>query len=318
MVELRIESGQKLQAPVTEGGLTWTTYRQGAPSSLTFTVIPDAGLTVQEGDRVRLRVDNQNVFYGYVFSKRRGPNRKIAVTAYDQLRYLKNKDSMIYTGLRADEVVALIAQNYGLSCGELEPTGYAIPCGDEENQTLFDIIGNALRETQANTGKEFVLYDDFGKLRLRNRETWVAGIEINSETARDFDYRSGIDGGSYNTVKLFCSDSAQKQSSPIVRQDAELVKKWGVLQYTERVNTLQNAENRAQTLLKQYGRKAKKLTVSGAFGDVRARAGGKIAVNLNFWDDRAQGEMGIEKAVHVFSGSRYEMELTLTGGGFDA
>ena len=42
------------------------------------------------------RFNGANVFYGYVFKKSRSDNRLIKVTAYDQLRYFKNKDTISY------------------------------------------------------------------------------------------------------------------------------------------------------------------------------------------------------------------------------
>ena len=79
-----------------EGDIVWETTRSGAASSLTFTVVKDDTLNFHEGNPVSFRFNGSNVFYGYVFKKSRSDNRLIKVTAYDQLRYFKNKDTISY------------------------------------------------------------------------------------------------------------------------------------------------------------------------------------------------------------------------------
>ena len=90
-VELLIQHGNSLFQPIVEDGIQWTTERAGSPSILKFTVIKDGVINFAEGDPVRLKVDGNEVFYGFVFTKKRSKGEGIEVTAYDQLRYFKNK-----------------------------------------------------------------------------------------------------------------------------------------------------------------------------------------------------------------------------------
>ena len=89
-VELLISHNGKLYAPAVEEGIQWTTERAGSPSTLKFTVVKDETIAFEEGDPVRMKLDGKNVFYGFVFVKKRNKEHLIEVTAYDQLRYLKN------------------------------------------------------------------------------------------------------------------------------------------------------------------------------------------------------------------------------------
>ena len=64
------------------------------PGNLTFSKsFNDDTFNFSEGSAVRMRVDKDNVFFGFVFKQQRSKDNIITVTAYDQLRYLKNKDS---------------------------------------------------------------------------------------------------------------------------------------------------------------------------------------------------------------------------------
>ena len=74
-------------------------------------------------------MDGVPVFYGFVFEKSRKGSQEemIRITVYDQLYYLKNKDTYVYTGKTAAEVVKMLAEDFGLRVGVLADTKYRIP-----------------------------------------------------------------------------------------------------------------------------------------------------------------------------------------------
>ncbi len=77
-----------------------------------------------------------------------------------------------------------------LNVGTIEDTGYIIASRVEDNKTLFDIIQNALDLTLQNRKKLYVLYDDFGKLTLKNVESMKLNLMIDDETAENYSYTS--------------------------------------------------------------------------------------------------------------------------------
>lgn len=190
--QLLIQNGNTVYEPVVQDEITWTTERKGAAGKLEFKVVKDDIINFEEGNPVAFKVDNTNLFYGFVFRKKRDKKQIITTTAYDQLRYLKNKDTRVYVNKRADEVVRSIASDFQLNIGMLENTGYVIAKKAESNQSLFDIILNALDETIRNRKEMYVLYDDFGKLCLKNLERMKVGLVIDEETGENFDYESSI------------------------------------------------------------------------------------------------------------------------------
>ena len=154
-------NGENIQIPILEEGIEWSTERRSTPGKLTFSVIKDEILNFSEGAAVRLKVDGKPVFYGFVFTKKREKDRVINVTAYDQLRYLNNKDTYVYENKTASQLVKMIADDFSLHTGTIENTGFVIESRVEDNTSLFDIIENALDVTLQNTKEMFVLYDDF-------------------------------------------------------------------------------------------------------------------------------------------------------------
>ena len=174
MVELYVQNGGQIYQPAVMDGMKWSTERKGTPGKLTFSVVADEALNIQEGNAVKLIVDGVNCFFGFIFKKQRNDNRKIDVTAYDQLRYFKNKDTYSYIGKTAGQLLKMICGDFGLRFGEIEETGYVIAKKLENNKTLFDIMQNALDDTMMNTNKLYLLYDKFGEITLTN----IANMKI--------------------------------------------------------------------------------------------------------------------------------------------
>lgn len=308
---------EKIYQPALCEGVQIEWERYGAPGKLTFKVINDEVLEFSEGDPVRMSVDNKNMFSGYVFTKTRNKDQIITVTAYDQLRYLKNKEIKNYSNLRADEVVKTIADDFQLKTGTLENTGYTIPKRRDNNQTLFDIILTALDLTQKATGEVYVLYDDFGQLMLKNAKNMRVDILIDAETAEDFTYTSSIDKDTYNKIKLYFDNEETQKREPYIELDSQSIARWGVLQYCESIDDKQvaNAVTLVQQLLKTYNQATRSLTIKNAIGDTRVRGGSAIGVSLDLGDIVLnQHYMLVEKVTHTFENNEHSMDLQIRGG----
>ncbi|MCI1958828.1 MAG: hydrolase [Clostridia bacterium] len=315
-ISLIIENPQKnkVYAPVVEEGIKWTTGREGTPGQLEFSVIKDNIIDFQEGNRVEFRVDGTPVFLGFVFKKSRSKDGLISVTAYDQLRYFKNKDTYQYENKTASQLLKRIAKDFSLFTGDVDDTGYIIASRVEDNTTLFDMMKNALELTMQNTRKMYVLYDDFGKLALKNIGNMKVPVKIEEQTAQDFSYETSIDGETYNKVKLLYQDSNTHEMKIFPKQSDESIKRWGVLQYFDKINDISNGQNTADMILELYNNKTRSISVSGVFGDLRVRAGSQVPVFLNFGDILTNNWLIVEKCTHTFKQSEHTMDLELTGG----
>lgn len=317
-VELIIQNGSKIQQCVVEEGVVWETQRRKAPGKLTFTVIKDEALGFQEGNPVVFKYNGNNIFYGFVFKKERTSNDKITVTAYDQLRYLKNKDTYVFTNKSAVQILKTIAADFKLNFGSADDTRYYIPTLTADNKELFEIIQMALDETTANTGEVFVLYDEFGKLILNNIKDMRLNILIDEETGESFNYTTSIDNETYNKIKLVYEDKKNGKREIYIAQDTNNINKWGVLQYFETIQESANGKLKADTLLKQYNKKTRKLDIKNAFGDIRVRGGSSLPVALYLGDITVANYMVVESVKHTFNESSHLMDLQLIGGEFIA
>ena len=204
MFELLIQNGDRIFKPLVQDGVEWTTERKGAPSTLKFSVVKDGIIDFTEGNSVRLKVDGENVFYGFVFAKSRDKEQIISVTAYDQLRYLKNKDTYVYTNKTASDVIRMIIADFELNAGTIEDTSFVIATRTEDNKELFDVIYNALDLELVNKGNLFILYDDFGQLCLKGADKMRVDVLINGDTGENFEYKSSIDRSEERRVGKEC------------------------------------------------------------------------------------------------------------------
>jgi hypothetical protein len=315
MVELLIQNGDTIYAPIVPEGITLDLER-GQAGKLAFSVIKDGAINFTEGNTVSLRVGGRPMFLGFVFSKQRDRTNEIKVVAYDQMRYLKNKDTYVYTDKKASDIVKMIAEDFRLQLGDVEDTGYVIPKKVEDSQTLLDIILNALDDTLIQTGKLFVLYDDFGRLALKNVETLKLDLGIDEETGENFDYTSSIDNQTYNRIKLSYDNEETGKRDIFIAQDGGNIDRWGVLQFFDALKDPARGKAKADALLELYNRKTRSLQIKGAFGDARVRAGSAVIVRLNLGDTVIGSFMMVEKVRHAFNEGIHQMDLALRGGDF--
>lgn len=315
--------GKDLLYPVTEEGIEWITERRSTPGKLSFKILRNGSSSFSEGAPVRLKINDKNIFYGFVFSQKRNRDQIITINAYDQLRYLNNKDTYVYENKTASQFVKMIASDFSLQTGTIENTKYVIASRVEDNTSLFDMIENALDMTLQNKKQMFVLYDDFGRLSLKNISSMYVQnrgvyLMIDEETGENFDYTSSIDDDTYNKVKLTYDNEKTGKREVYIAKDSKHINEWGVLQYFDTLSKGENGQAKADALLQLYNKKTRNLKIKKVIGDTRVRAGSMIMVNLNLGDVKLKNFMLVEKAKHTFKLDEHYMELTLRGGEFIA
>lgn len=313
-VELFITNrGNTIYYPPVEDDIQIVWERTGTAGKLTFKLIDDGTFEIQEGDVVSLLVDGTKLFRGFVFTAKRTQDADVSVTAYDQLRYFKNKETYTYTKT-ATELIKTIASDFNLQVGSLADTGYVIPSRVEDKKTLFDIVKTALDLTLENTKELFIFYDDFGSLTLKNLSDMKVNILIDADTAQSFDYQSSIDSDTYNQVKLVYDNKDTGVRDAYVVKDSSHINDWGLLQYLDEIKEGENGQTKAEGLLQLYNQKTKTLTISNVFGDTRVRAGSLVIVQLSLGDISLNNYMLVEKCTHTFKENEHYMTLKLRGG----
>lgn len=295
-------------------GVQWSTERYGTAGKLEFSILNDGIIYPEEGDKVEFYYNGTPIFYGFIFTIRRDKSDVIKLTAYDQLRYLKNKGIHQYLNKRADEVVKMLAEDYRLKVGELDNTQLVIPRRIEVNKTLLDIINTALSITMQNKKKIYVLYDDFGKITLKDIESLKLEILLDENSSEDFSYVSSIDKKTYNKVVVYREDEKVGSRELYVTQSTQNQNRWGVLQLVESFDETENPKIKAEALIALYNKKTRSFSLKNVLGDVRCRAGFSLYVKLNLGDIELDNTMIINRITHIFNFQEHLMNLDLIGG----
>ena len=310
----------KCYIPVVQDGITIEYHRKGQPGKMTFKVVQDELLDIQEGYRVKVQRSDTGIFFGFVFARKLDKDNIVSVTCYDQLRYLKNEQIYNTVNKKASEIIKQLAEDFQLQVGDIADTEYVIPRFRAGTQTLFDLMQTALDITTEATKNLFVLYDDFGKLTLKNINDMRVDILIDSETAENFSFGSDIDKDTYNEIVLYF-DNKDTNAHEIsnIAYDTENIANWGLLRKIKSVNPEKpiNLDELAKAMLKRYNKVRRTLTIRNALGDDRVRGGSSLFVKLYIDKQEINMKMLVEAVKHTYTNNAHFMDLTLKGGMFE-
>ena len=273
-------------------------------------------LSIAETPFAVFSIISHNLFQGNIFTRRRDHHGVVSVTAYDQTRYLKNRDTLSYKDITASDLLRRIAAEHGLKTGRIADTRVILGGCTEDNKTLADIISNALRKTEESGGGLFTLYDDFGELTLVPASEMQLDTLLNESNGTGFTRTISIDRDTYNSIKLF-SDTKKTGRQFFTASDAGNTAQWGKLQYAARIAADDNAQGHAManSLLNLYNKEQRTLEVTGVHGNPLVRAGCSLMVNPELSGNPHGNACIVERAIHRWANGRYSMDLELVEGG---
>ncbi|MGG7176197.1 XkdQ/YqbQ family protein [Clostridium paraputrificum] len=288
---------------------------QDNPGKLTFTINNVEGVNyVSEGSPVSFKVNDNKVFWGYIFKIGKSKSHEVSITAYDQLRYLKNKDTYVTSGLTCEGIFKKICSDYSITSKVVHGSYYILPSRVNDNKTLAEIIQYAFDKTLIDTGDWFMMRDNFGTLEhinvWENRTNLVLGDE---SLLSDYSYESSIDDETYNQVKLVKENKKTKKREIYIVKDSSTINKWGILQYFERVDEEMNAAQigeRANMLLKHYNKPTKSLKLD-CVGDLRVTPGCGVVLLIKDLESEVPYNkyVIVDKVSHSFENSSHTMNL---------
>ncbi|MDU7504997.1 MAG: phage tail tip lysozyme [Clostridia bacterium] len=295
--------------------VTWK--REGEPGKLEFTPVKNGDLSYQNGNMAILFCDDDPVFAGWIFTKTRSDLKTIDCVAYDQIRYLKYKDTIQYDNKSYGEIVKMVASDHNLRVGSIAETGVKMS-RTEEDVELYDIFDKAYQNTLIDGGEAYVLYDNVGKLELKNiRDMVYKGKVFDEKAMQSWDYSNTIDDGTYNRVKITVKDDTGGQTETLVAENPEHIKDWGVLQFHAVSNEPKELiKMKADDVLKKVDRPVRKLTLKGVLGDIAIRGGTVIYVNLPLGDMQACAAFWVESVTHTIRGNSHLMDLEIQNEDF--
>ena len=313
MFELRIHNERCSFEPQVRDEVLYESYHRGRCSKLSFEILSGGQssqmFSIREGDSVSLRIDGKDVFWGVIFQRRTGFDGIESIVAYDQLRYLKNRDTYIYWDKSASDVVRMIALDYQLRLGVIEPTHYVIPYRVEDNVTLDDIIENALDFELERSGRRFTLIDEFGRLSLKSEAQMLSGVILDKDVVGSYRFFSSIEGRN-NRIKISRYDNSSGTRDIAVANDPDSELKIGILQhYIKTSDNDESLHQKAHSILRLRNKDERSIIIKDAIGDTRVRGGSKVALDLGGY----KGDAIVLNCSHRLAENRHLMNLTVGG-----
>lgn len=288
-------------------------HRYQASRSIEATIVIKQGdqtyYSVTEGDTVLFKWKGKELFRGIVFA-RTPDEHTLAFSAYDMLQYLvKNQDVYVFSNQRADQMIRRIANDFQIPTTSIANTSHTIKSLVIKNDTsLYDIILKALKQTKSQTGRNYQLYSEKGKLGLRAwpdpSEIWVLETGVN---ITGYQYSTSINDTATRVVLRRQKENKTYKASA---KDNSGLNKYGVLQYTETVTDEINQaqlQQRADVRLAEKKGVKKELKNIQAIGIPEVQSGLPVYISIP--------EAGIKKIYwvdtdrHEFKGTKHTMTI---------
>lgn len=241
--------------------ITITTYIQDNPGKLEFTIMAVSPLTFSEGATVSVILDGYNMFKGFVFKKSHTEEPdKVKVTCYDQLRYLKNKDSRVFENVTSHQIFEQLCKDFVLNYNIVDKSSHICAPRSEDATSLYDMIKHGLDDTLINTGKWYFIRDNFGTLEHLDVRSCIRTQVLGDKSlVTGFTYETSIDSDVYNQIKLYRDNQSTGKRDVFIVNDTvnggEKIRRWGILQLYEKIDEKYNVaqiEARALEMLKFY------------------------------------------------------------------
>lgn len=279
----------------------------------TFSVLKNDEVTPAEGNAVRIRYEDDTYFVGYIFDTETTHEQLIKVTAYDQLYYLQTEDTYVFPdGTTLSGMATQLCGEFGLRVGELEETGCNLGRKIFDGKKLLDIITDGINLTLTKIKEMYYIKDEGGYVVLRNIRSSISDLLLDPESLLyGYSYKRSISDGVSNQIKLVRDNKETGKRELYVARDSGNIKKWGLLQYYEKLDDEVNpeqAKQKADALLQIKNRVKQTLSLD-ALGETGIRAGNLLCVKIP--------EIGLDSfllctsAKHSFSNTAHTVKADL-------
>ena len=297
--------------------LTISTQMEEQPGKLILNYIDNIEESISTGSAISVKVDGKGVFLGYVFKQKPYPNHEVQLTAYDQLRYLQNKDTYNISSMTCDKIFEKICQDCQLKYKVVDRSSYPVAGKIFDNESYYSMIQYGMDQALINEGMRYMIRDNFGTLEHVELRTIASKLFIGDDSLlTDFDYEISIDDETYNQIKLIREDTETKKRKVYIVKDSNNINRWGVLQYFDKVDENMNSaqiEAQADNLLKLKNKETKTLKLT-CIGDLRVREGVAVVVGIKALEKygvKYNTYYFVNSCDHKFENGRHTMTLDM-------
>jgi len=319
-VEMVIQehNGRTFDISQLVSNIKWSTdLVSDQPGKLKFDYVEVAEIIPDYGNRIRLRINNQNLFFGRVSDKERNQNNVMSVTAKDLMWDLANEHTYVFPAMTSSQIFSRICRDKAIPYRIVNASNFNAVEKVYDNISLFDMLQDAFDQTLIAHRQWFFVRDNFGTLEHVNISSQQTSLVIgDASMATGFNFKGSISQDTFNRVRLVRENQETKRREVYVVQDSNNISRWGLRQLHETVDENLNpaqVEARATMLLRAKNRPTRELKIT-ALGDLRVRAGNGIILSIARLED--EGFASIQRALvcsctHEWTSIGHLMDLTL-------
>ena len=267
-------------------------------------------LELANGSIVSFVVDGVGIFFGYVFTLGTDATETYKLTAYDQLRYLKNEEVYVTQDMTASYIFEKICLDNQLKYNVKAPSSYIPSAYLHDKKSLYDIINRGRQLANIYEKKQYYITDEFGVLTWSELSLEKTNIIIGEESLlTDYQYEKSIDKDVYNQIKIYRDNKDTGKRDVWIAKDTNNIKKWGKLQLLEKADendTEASIQERIRNYLKLKNREAQTLKID-VLGVKELQAGKGFKFKLS--RENLNLDMWIINSTHTFNKDSHTMEL---------
>lgn len=310
--------------------IKWTTDLNFSAGELAFDLIQEKNPIIPyTGDIITFKWDKTKIFYGYVWKYTVKKDNTVSVTCYDKMRYLKNKDSIVFqTGTIADRFNN-VTHRAGIKHKVVNSQTHKVAAEVCDGKTYFDMLKSAVKKHLKSTGHMYFLFTNYDTVELRKAPFKNLNLIVGSGSgATDYTYSVDINN-TYNVIKVVqkntkdsksetatadTGDDPAKTSFTSKTVSGKSPEQWGVLRDVVSKKdkaTWAQAIKEARDTLHDKNLANKTLSIT-CMGDLNLIPGNTVKVKLDNFD-KTLSKCAITKATHNF-GTDYTCELEMKVG----
>ncbi|WEI91863.1 XkdQ/YqbQ family protein [Enterococcus casseliflavus] len=262
----------------------WTTGIASQPGKLEFTILDDRSVYLRSGDIIEAKADGKTFFKGKVFIRKKQHAKLWQIVAYDNLRYLKNEDTIVFGASSISARFKRICETQGMPYRILDHVPYNCPAAVMDNKTYFSMLEDSLADTRLNYGgMRYSIRDNAGTLEFATFNRLITKLVLgDASLLTDYSYEATIDQAA-NAVKVIREDSEKNTREIYTASHGGNIEKWGRLQIVETVSeadlNASQLQQQANALLRAKNEEVKKINVS-AIGSMEISAGNSFILRL--------------------------------------
>ena len=271
---------------------------------------PNNLLQISNGSIVSFIADGIGIFFGYVFSIGTDATQTYKITAYDQMRYLKNEEVYVTESLSASQIFEKVCYDNQLRYAVKVPSGYIPSPYMHDKKTLYEIINRGRRLANIYEKRQYYITDEFGTLTWSELGSEKTNIIIGEQSLlTDYQYEKNIDRDTYNQIKMYRENEETGKRDVWLAKDSDNIKRWGKLQLLVKADandTQAMIQETIQNYLKVKNKELQTLKLN-ALGVKELQAGKGFKFILN--RENINQDMWIVNSTHTFNKDTHTMSL---------